>query len=253
MQCPNCGYVFEGTPESCAQCGVPFIYPESENQVSENRESEYPVPENLIPENSVPENQVPEDQMAKQPDLPAEADLRIPDTDIAPDSLAAETFVTPQTAEVPTSPAPEQTYQAPNFPQPNFQPQNLQAASHSPANYQVPVAAYPPYQAAPTILPSGAQASMVIGIISLASIFTLSFCSLGLSSPLTLILSIIGAVLGHRANKTHKTSQATTGIVLNWIGVGVSVLIIIFVLFVIFIFITTGQGYYQYSPFDRYW
>ncbi|MDR2109014.1 MAG: hypothetical protein LBP28_06120 [Coriobacteriales bacterium] len=182
MQCPTCGYVFEGTPASCPQCGVGFTY-----------------------------QQPPQQQPAQQP--PQQQ---------PPPYYQQTTMPTQQITQ-----PPQQYYQQPqqSF---YYQPQ--------------PGYNYPYYQIRPAVVPppSGATPSMVLGIVSLSNIL-FSFVLAGLSIPLSTVLSIIGLVLGFKANKERKTSQATAGLIMNGIGLGLSVL---FTIAVIALIVAVFNGYF---------
>jgi hypothetical protein len=81
--------------------------------------------------------------------------------------------------------------------------------------------------------PQGATASMALGIVSIVITF-FGFC-IPFSGTISLITGIIGAILGSRANKIAKSSQATLGFVLSVISISLSALavVIFLILFVI--------------------
>ena len=76
-------------------------------------------------------------------------------------------------------------------------------------------------------------ASIVLGIISLAGIFFVVF------SPISLILSLIGLIIGIKA---HKETSNVAGIVLNAIGLFISVIITAIIAFIIMIIVNVRKN-----------
>ena len=76
-------------------------------------------------------------------------------------------------------------------------------------------------------------ASIVLGIISLVGILLFIF------SPISLILSLIGLILGIKANRV---SDNVAGIVINAIGLFLSLIITSIIIFLIYIAVNMGNN-----------
>ncbi|MDR2106100.1 MAG: DUF2510 domain-containing protein [Coriobacteriales bacterium] len=115
-----------------------------------------------------------------------------------------------------------------------------------PPNANAPAAA--PYynagpgyaQPIPQILPQGANASLVLGIVSLA-VLLFGFC-IPFAGTIAIVTGIIGAYQGSKANKIQKTSQATAGFVMSVISLTLSLLWIVILIVFFGFLLASGVG-----------
>jgi hypothetical protein len=196
MQCPTCGYIFQGTPPSCPQCGVSFTYPAQPQQDSQGEPGLLPEDQQAVQQQGF--------SLASQQPQPSQ-----------PQPQPPQSYAPPQSVQPPQGSYQEWS-QVPQFPQ--------QQAGYAQASYQAQPSVAPPSAATP---------SMILGIISLA-VLLVSPCLFGFSCLVSLVLSIIGVVLGHKANRERKSGQGTAGVIMNWISIGLSVLMIIAIVALIF-------------------
>jgi hypothetical protein len=110
------------------------------------------------------------------------------------------------------------------IPAPGATPVTPSAFATAPAGASAPVSAVvqPVVVGAP---PQGATTSMVLGIVSL-SVFILGIC-IPFSGIIPIVTGIIGAIMGSKANKIVKSSQATIGFILSVIALSLGALAVL--------------------------
>lgn len=180
----------------------------------------------------------PTDAVAEQP--VAEATLP------TPEAAPSEAVTPPEAAPAPEQPAAAPQPTAPVPPAPNYYGAPVPPYGQP---YGQPPYGVPPYN--PYLRPQedgGATAAMVLGILSLASLFVMGF----FFGIVPMVLGIIALAMGVSSRKRVKGGKSLAGIICGSLGLAFGALIFVFWVIVFVVVFTNPELYSEFSDYGYY-